>query len=80
MSNEVTLDQVEQLAMQLFPEKQLRMVAHISEKLSRLGLALPSSDKKSEQLEHEVREEALLQELDEVEESIKGEFDSAEVI
>lgn len=80
MSNRVTLEQVEQLAMQLPPTEQLKLLAHISEQLSMLGMPVPPSDTEQVQREREAMADALLQALDAIAESIEGEFDSAEDI
>ena len=80
MSSEVILEQVEQLAMQLPPTEQLKLMAHISEQLSRLGVMVPLSNAEKVQREREAMADALLQELDTIAESIEGEFDSAEDI
>jgi hypothetical protein len=75
MSNHVTLAQVERLAVRLPLPEQLKLVAHISEQLSGLTVALP--------LEVQSRRErvamanALLAELDAIAESVGGTFDSA---
>ena len=80
MSTKETIDQVEQLAMQLPPTEQLKLMAHISDKLSRLGITVPPADAEQVQREREAMADALLQELDTIAESIEGKFDSAEDI
>ena len=80
MSNQVTVEQVEQLAVQLSPPEQLKLVARISEQLSGLVLKIPSSGIEQVQREREAMADALLAELDAIAESIEGEFDSAEDI
>ncbi len=80
MSNQVTIEQVEQLAMQLPPPEQLKLVARISEQLSGLVLKIPSSRIEQVQREREAMADVLLAELDTIAESIEGEFDSAEDI
>jgi hypothetical protein len=80
MSSNVTLEQVEQLVMQLPPTEQLKLMAHMSEQLSRLGITAPPSAAELVQREREAMADALLQELDGIAESIEGEFDSAEDI
>ena len=80
MSTKETLDQVEQSVMQLSPTEQLKLMAHISDKLSRLGITVPRADEEQVQREREAMADALLQELDTIAESIEGEFDSAEDI
>lgn len=80
MSTKETLDQLEQSVMQLPPNEQLKLMAHMSDKLSRLGITVPRADAEQVQREREARADALLQELDTIAESIEGEFDSAEDI
>jgi len=80
MSNSVTLEQVEQLVMQLPPTEQLKLIAHISNQLSRSGMRVLSSNAELAKREREAMADALLQELDAIAESIEGEFDSAEDI
>jgi len=80
MSTKETLDQVEQSVMQLPPTEQLKLMAHISDKLSRLGITVPRVDAEQVQREREAMADALLQELDTIAESIEGEFDSAKDI
>ncbi len=43
MSGQVTLEQVEQQAAQLPPHEQLKLVAHISERLSRAAQTAPTA-------------------------------------
>ena len=74
MSNRMTFEQVEQLAVQLPPPEQLKLVAHISEQLSGM---IPL---KRAQREREAMADALLAELDAIADSIEGAFDSAEDI
>lgn len=66
--------------MQLPPTERLKLMAHISEQLSRLGMTVPPSDAEQVQREREAMADALLQALDAIAESIEGEFDSAEDI
>lgn len=80
MSNSVTLEQVEQLVMQLPPTEQLKLIAHISDQLSRSEMRMLSSNAELARREREAMADALLQELDAIAESIEGEFDSAEDI
>ena len=80
MSTKETLDQVEQSVMQLPPTEQLKLMAHISDNLSRLGITVQRADAEQVQMEREAMADALLQELDTIAESIEGEFDSAEDI
>lgn len=80
MANTVTFEQVGQLAVQLPPPEQLKLVAFISEQLSGLlrTNSLPSPT--AAQRAREVMADALLADLDAIAESIDGEFDSAEDI
>jgi hypothetical protein len=73
-SNGVTLEHVEQLASQLPPREQLKLVAHIGERLS--GFLLPETDDERQHREYAARVEAFLAACDDVAEQIKGEFDS----
>jgi len=77
MSNAVTLEQAEQLVTQLPPPEQLKLVAYISEQLSGLLKTTLSHDAESAR-KREAQADALLAELDEIAESIEGEFDAAE--
>jgi hypothetical protein len=74
----LTLDQVEQLAMQLPAEEQLELAARINEQLSRSGVVGESLQIKVPLSEISPAEWAdmLLLELDSIAESIGGEFDS----
>ena len=76
MASNVTLEHVEQLAVQLPVIDRLKLLARISDQLSRLGVEMPS-DMESVRREREAMADALLQELDAIAESIDGEFDSA---
>lgn len=78
MSNRVTLEQVEQLVVQLPPPERLKLVAHICEQLSATPTA--ESDEEKSRRERLVQVDAWLAECDTVAESIEGEFDSAEDI
>jgi predicted Zn-dependent peptidase len=80
MPNSVTFEQVEQLAVQLPPPEQLRLVARISEQLSNLMATIASSGMESERQEREAMADSLLAELDAIAESIEGNFDSAKDI
>jgi hypothetical protein len=78
MAERATLEHVEQLAQQLPPSQQLKLVSHLSEQLSRSGRMGPSATREKAKQEREALAAALLQELDAIAESIEGEFDSAE--
>lgn len=73
MSNKVTIEQIEHLAVQLAPQEQLALVARICEKLSAIAL--------SERSRHEriklVGE--LLAEVEDLEDDSQGETDAAEI-
>jgi len=79
MSSKVTLEQVEQLAMQLPPTEQLKLVAHICEQLSSMPLVVPSEESEREraQMERLAQIDAWIAECDKVAELWEGEFDSA---
>lgn len=76
MSDGVTLEQVEQLVVQLPPTARLKLAAYICEQLS----AMPpvDSDEETAQREQLAQVDAWLAECDAVAASIEGEFDSAE--
>jgi hypothetical protein len=76
MSHGVTLEHIEQLVSQLPPPEQLKLVAHIGERLS--GLLLLETDDERQHHEYAARVEAFLAACDDVAEQIEGEFDSAE--
>lgn len=80
MTTTVTFEQVEQLAAQLSPPEQLKLVAYLSEQLSGLLKANLAANSESVQGMREVMADKLLAELDGVAESIEGQFDSAEDI
>ena len=76
MTNTVTIEQVEQLAVQLPATEQLKLLARISIQLSDLGIAAQPVNAEAERRQREAQAEALLQELDAIAESIEGEFDA----
>ncbi|MCH8293305.1 hypothetical protein IH992_19665 [Candidatus Poribacteria bacterium] len=78
MSNRVTLEQVEQLAAQLLPPEQLKLMAHLCEQLSTTQIT--ESREESARQEQLAQVDAWLAECDTVAESIEGEYDSAEDI
>jgi hypothetical protein len=80
ISNTVTFEQVEQLAVQLPPPEQLKLVAHLSEQLSGLLKTVQPLDMELTRQKREAIANALLAELDTLAESIEGQFDSAEDI
>jgi hypothetical protein len=72
LAEQVTLEQIEELAAQLTPSDRLRLAAHICDELSRQSTALQRVDQGvSAELE------AYLAECEEVAELWEGEFDSA---
>ncbi len=79
MASTVTLDQVKALAERLPPREQLRLVAHIGQRLSGImpngSLEAPTEERLPE--ERVAKADALLQQLDTIADSIEGEFDSA---
>ena len=80
ISNTVTFEQVEQLAVQLPPPEQLKLVTCLSEQLSALLRTLQPLDMELARQKREAAADALLAELDAIAESIEGQFDSAEDI
>jgi len=80
MSNRMTLEQVEQFAVQLPPPEQLKLVARLSGQLSGFMHKIPSLDMEWAQPEREAMADALLAELDAIADCIEGAFDSAEDI
>jgi hypothetical protein len=80
MTTTVTFEQVEQLAAQLPPPEQLKLVACLSEQLSGLLKANFSFNTESMQRTREMMADKLLADLDGIAESIAGQFDSAEDI
>ena len=79
----VTLEQVEVLVAQLAPQEQLKLVAHVSERLSST-LAVVSQGASQE--ESWVRAErlrlatSLLEEVEDIADDSQGEFDAAETL
>ena len=80
MTNNVTLEQVEQLAMQLPAAEQLKLLASISTQLSDSAIVAPLVDEEADRKAREAQAEALLQEWDAIADSIEGEFDSVATI
>lgn len=78
MPNKVTLEEVEQLVIQLPSSEQLKLAAHICEQLSATPTTI--NDKEEAGRERLTQVDAWLAECDVVAESIEGEFDSAEDI
>ncbi len=80
ISNTVTFEQVEQLAAQLPPPEQLKLVAYLSDRLSGLLKMAQPLDLDLARQKREAMADALLAELDAIAEGIEGQFDSAEDI
>ncbi len=83
MPESVTLEHVETLVVQLPPKDQLRLLAHISERLSS---TLPTALEATRSHDGSVRDDRvqlakiLCDEVDEVIDDTRGEFDAAEDI
>ncbi len=80
MADTVTLEQVEDLAAQLPPQKQLQLLSHISEWLSQSPLTPQETDEERQRREYAARVEAFLKMCDENAAECMGEVDSAEDI
>jgi len=81
MSNQVTLEQLEQQVMQLSPQEQLKLVMHISERLSAMPLGVPMMrDEESLRRQREKEADELLALCDAAAEMWEGTFDAAEEI
>lgn len=81
MPNQVTLEQLEQQVMQLSPQEQLKLVMHISERLSAMPLGLPMiGDEESLRRQYEKEADELLALCDAAAEMWEGTFDAAEEI
>jgi len=83
MPESVTLEQVETLVVQLPPQDQLRLLAHISERLSSTLPTAPeakSSHTETVQDDRLQLAKMLCDEVDDVIDDIHGEFDAAEDI
>lgn len=76
MSNKVTLEQVEQLAKQLTPEEQKKLVDRINERLQ--DVMQPQTEEERKRREYAAQVADWLTKCDKVAEQIEGEFDSAE--
>ena len=80
MADIVTLEQIEQLAVQLPPQEQLKLVAHISERLSTFDRLRLETDDEAVRRERAARAEAILALCDAAAERFVGESDAAEDI
>ena len=76
MSTKVTLDQVEQLVARLTPQEQIKLIAFISQRLSKL--TLPETREERWKLEYAARVEAFLKMSDEMAAKTRNAMDSAE--
>jgi hypothetical protein len=73
-----TLEQVERQVIQLPLREQIKLIAHISERLGALPLAMSSAEGEEEaRAERLAQAEAWIARCDQVAELWKGEFDSA---
>ena len=78
MAQSITLDQVETMAEQLSPQNQLKLLARVSETLSR---SLPELPREADAQPERLRlAEALLAEVADVEDDSQGEFDAVETL
>ncbi len=79
MADTMTLEQVEELAAQLPPTEQLKLVAHICEQLSVILPVMPLREDGEERARQErvAKLDAWLAECDKVAALWEGEFDSA---
>jgi hypothetical protein len=81
VSNEVALEQLEQQVAQLPPQEQLKLVAHISERLSTMPPSmLAAVDEESLPRQREREADELLALCDAAAEMWRGEFDAAKEI
>lgn len=80
MTNNVTLEQVEQMAMRLPAMEQLKLLARISTRLSNSATTAPLVADEADRKVREAQAAALLQELDAIADSIeiRGASDAAE--
>jgi len=81
MANQVTLEQVEQLAQQLPPPERLKLVARICEQLSVTSLAQVAESEAEPLQQARLRlAEELLAECEDIEDDSQGTSDAAETI
>jgi hypothetical protein len=80
MASKVTLDQVEELVAQLPPEEQLKLVAHISGRLCVSLYVGPEGEGAPRQADRLRLAEALLAEVQAIENDAQGDFDAAATI
>lgn len=74
----MTLEKVEELVAHLSPQEQLKLLAHVSERLSQLPPPVQETDAERQRREYAARIETFLATCDEVAEQIEGEFDAVE--
>ncbi len=77
MRNTVTYEEVETLAEQLPPREQLKLVAKISDRLSKQTATQPQTTEEGQRQDHAARVETFLQMIDEKAAECSGEMDSA---
>lgn len=75
MAETMTLEQLEELASQLPADKQLKLVSHLTERLSLMLLPHTEPDEARWRKEREAFADAIIAACDAVAESIEGEFD-----
>ena len=80
MAESLTLAQVEALAVQLPPQEQLKLMAHISAQLSELPRLTPETDEEQLRRERLARTKAILALCDAAAERFDGESDAVEDI
>jgi hypothetical protein len=80
MASAVTFEQVETLAKQLLPEDQLRLVARITDRLSKQPPIQPQTSVENRRTEYAAQLEAFLKMSDENAAACCGEVDSADDI
>ncbi|MBM4049340.1 MAG: hypothetical protein FJ279_29950 [Planctomycetes bacterium] len=78
MGNEITLEYAEQLVAQLPPQEQLKLLAHVSQRLSAMPSGTEEEGEKPERREEEA--DRLLALCDAAAEKWNGVFDAAEEI
>ncbi|NIR49066.1 hypothetical protein GWN42_22150 [candidate division KSB1 bacterium] len=78
MAEHLTLDQIEQLAAQLTPQEQIKLIADVSANLSRLKL--PDVQNDNDQQEYAARIEAFLTLSEEMAAETVSKVDSAQEI
>jgi hypothetical protein len=78
MANKVTLEQAERLVAQLMPQEQIKLIACMSESLSKTRLSEAAEE--SWRQSYATRVEAFLKMSDEIATETIGEVDSAEDI